>query len=352
MRREASHGMTFRVRQGRLRVFYQRRCSAASEGRTHASRIHRILLEHGLVRPVRCRAAVRERSSVSSEYSGSTSKAPPPGFMLGRFRRTAPGHGDEIHVRTPPIPSPRSRLPGDLDTKLPRTLRAPPSVEGKPRPCPREDLPRRAPSGGASKKLPRSLAHRLADRRRAEGDASRRRTKPEKWWDACGNDRSAIFHVTIKGLVFDEKGAVLSFASGAAPSICRVVASSTEGFAECLERECREEMAVAASSRPTAALRMDRADKVGIWRLVLCFAIERERLDFTDRKSASATSSSRRPIASPPVSPQTRPLADWLRTAVRSFHAGHQEVPWGRPPADRSSCQPRRARWRRGGRAW
>ena len=123
------------------------------------------------------------------------------------------------------------------------------------------------------------------------------------------------FHVTIKGLVFDEKGAVLLLRErSGALDLPGGRLEHGEGFAECLERECREEMGVSCrvlDRLPRYA--WTAADKGGIWRLVLCFAIEVERLDFIESEECVGYEFvAKTAIASLPVSPQIRPLADWL----------------------------------------
>ena len=54
-------------------------------------------------------------------------------------------------------------------------------------------------------------------------------------------------------------------------------------------------------------------DKDGVWRLVLCFAIELESLDFTkSEECVGYRFVAKQDLDSPWVAPQTRPLAAWL----------------------------------------
>lgn len=58
-------------------------------------------------------------------------------------------------------------------------------------------------------------------------------------------DVSQCFHVTVKGLVFDERGAVLLLRErSGALDLPGGRLEHGESFAECLERECLEEMGV------------------------------------------------------------------------------------------------------------
>ena len=123
------------------------------------------------------------------------------------------------------------------------------------------------------------------------------------------------FHVTVKGLVFDERGAVLLLRErGGARDLPGGRLEHGETFAECLERECREEMGVACrllDRLPRYA--WTAVDKNGIWRLVLCFAIELEHFRFTESEECVGFEFlTRRELAARPLSPQVRPLESWL----------------------------------------
>jgi len=79
-------------------------------------------------------------------------------------------------------------------------------------------------------------------------------------------------------------------------------------------RECREEMGV----RCRVVDRLPRfawsaRDKDGVWRLVLCFAIELENREFTESDECVGYRFVRRgDLESLPIAPQTKPLAAWL----------------------------------------
>ena len=123
------------------------------------------------------------------------------------------------------------------------------------------------------------------------------------------------FHVTIKGLVFDERGAVLLLRErGGSFDLPGGRLEHGEEFADCLSRECREEMG--AQCRVLDRLprfAWSAIDKKGIWRLVLCFAIELESLDFAESEECVGYRFvAKQDLDSPEVAPQTRPLAAWL----------------------------------------
>jgi len=123
------------------------------------------------------------------------------------------------------------------------------------------------------------------------------------------------FHVTIKGLVFDRDGAVLLLhEQSGAFDLPGGRLEHGESFAECLERECREEMGVACrvlDRLPRFA--WTAVDKNGIWRLVLCFAIDLEHFQFTHSEECVGHEFvAQRDLGSRPISPQIRPLAEWL----------------------------------------
>jgi 8-oxo-dGTP diphosphatase len=123
------------------------------------------------------------------------------------------------------------------------------------------------------------------------------------------------FHVTVKGLVFDASGAVLFLreANGAL-DLPGGRLEHGESFAACLERECREEMGIGCrvlDRLPRFA--WTGVDKGGIWRLVLCFSIELEHLDFVPSHECVATQFiAKRDFAAHPISVQILPLAEWL----------------------------------------
>jgi len=123
------------------------------------------------------------------------------------------------------------------------------------------------------------------------------------------------FHVTIKGLVFDEHGALLLLRERSGRfDLPGGRLEHGEELAECLVRECREEMGV----RCRVVDRLPRfawsaRDKEGVWRLVLCFAIELESREFTETEECVGYRFVQRSdLESLPIAPHTKPLADWL----------------------------------------
>lgn len=125
------------------------------------------------------------------------------------------------------------------------------------------------------------------------------------------------FHVTIKGLVFDERGAVLLLRERSGVyDLPGGRLEHGERFEQCLERECREEMGVGCrvlDRLPRFA--WTATDKHGIWRLVLCFAIELEHFCFTDSEECVGYEFvTRTDLASRPLSPQIRPLEEWIES--------------------------------------
>ena len=123
------------------------------------------------------------------------------------------------------------------------------------------------------------------------------------------------FHVTVKGLVFDDQGAVLLLREqSGAFDLPGGRLEHGESFSQCLERECREEMGI-----PCRVLdRLPRfswtaIDKNGIWRLMLCFAVELAHLRFTaSEECVGLEFVAKSDLASRPLLPQTRGIEDWL----------------------------------------
>jgi 8-oxo-dGTP diphosphatase len=123
------------------------------------------------------------------------------------------------------------------------------------------------------------------------------------------------FHVTVKGIVFDDRGAVLFLKEpDGAYDLPGGRLEHGETFVECLERECREEMGVGCRVLDRLPRFVWSAtDKLGIWRVVLCYAIELESLKFSESAECVSYEFLRKnEIAARPVSPQTRPLEVWL----------------------------------------
>ena len=123
------------------------------------------------------------------------------------------------------------------------------------------------------------------------------------------------FHVTVKGLVFDERGAVLFLRErGGDYDLPGGRLEHGETFVECLERECREEMGVGCR----VIDRLPRflwtgVDKNGIWRLMLCFAIELASLEFSETEECVGYEFlAKGELASRPLLPQVQALERWL----------------------------------------
>lgn len=122
-------------------------------------------------------------------------------------------------------------------------------------------------------------------------------------------------HVTVKGLLFDPRGAVLLLREeNGAFDLPGGRLEHGESFAECLVRECREEMGLVCrvlDRVPRYA--WTATDKGGIWRAMLCFAIELEHLRFSpSEECAGIEFATREDLVRLPLAPQTRALADWL----------------------------------------
>jgi 8-oxo-dGTP diphosphatase len=123
------------------------------------------------------------------------------------------------------------------------------------------------------------------------------------------------FHVTIKGLVFDEQGALMLLREKSGHfDLPGGRLEYGEEFAGCLERECREEMGV----RCRVIDRLPRfawtaKDKNGVWRLVLCFAIELESLELTEsQECVGYRFVDKGELSSLSIAQHTQPLATWL----------------------------------------
>lgn len=127
------------------------------------------------------------------------------------------------------------------------------------------------------------------------------------------------FHVTVKGLVFDAHGAVLLLREESGVfDLPGGRLEHGEDLVACLERECREEMGLACRVLDRLPrLAWTATDKHGIWRLMLCHAIELEHLRFSpSEECAGIEFATRDDLVRLPLAPQTRPLADWLPRLV------------------------------------
>ena len=123
------------------------------------------------------------------------------------------------------------------------------------------------------------------------------------------------YQVTVKGIVRDERGAVLMLREESGLlDLPGGRLEHGETFAECLERECREEMGVGCrvlDRLPRFA--WSAPDKEGIWRVVLCFAIELSSFQFSWSNECVGSEFLRKEdFGSRPISPQTRPIIDWI----------------------------------------
>ena len=123
------------------------------------------------------------------------------------------------------------------------------------------------------------------------------------------------FQVTVKGLVFDRGGRVMLLRE---PSGVWDLPGGRlrhgESFEECLRRECEEEMGVGCTVlEKTPRCAWTALDKLGNWRLMLCFAIELEHFQFRDSEECVGYDFiARESLDSVDLSPQTRPLRAWL----------------------------------------
>ena len=123
------------------------------------------------------------------------------------------------------------------------------------------------------------------------------------------------FHVTVKGLVFDERGAVLFLKErGGDYDLPGGRLEHGETFVEGLERECREEMGVGCRIiDEMPRFLWTAADKNGIWRLMLCFAIELAGFEFIETEECVGYEFlAARDLRSRPLLPQVQPLERWL----------------------------------------
>ena len=128
-------------------------------------------------------------------------------------------------------------------------------------------------------------------------------------------DDPQCFHVTVKGLVFDEHGRVLLLRErDGAYDLPGGRLEHGETFVECLERECREEMGVSCRVLDRLPRFMwTAADKNGIWRLMVCFAVELSSFEFVEcEECVGHEFLSKQDLASRPLAPQTRGLEEWL----------------------------------------
>ncbi len=126
---------------------------------------------------------------------------------------------------------------------------------------------------------------------------------------------SRDFHVTIKGLHFDEQGRVLLLRENSGVwDLPGGRLEHGESFHEALRRECREEIGIDCEildAEPRWSWPALGGD--GVWKVVLCFRIRLPHLDFTpsgecvglDFVSAAA-------FDRVGVAPQIRPLKAYL----------------------------------------
>lgn len=124
------------------------------------------------------------------------------------------------------------------------------------------------------------------------------------------------FHVTIKGLFFDERGRILLVREPAgAWDLPGGRLEHGETFHAALKRECREEMALECEILDLAPhWAWSARDRDGLWKVVLCFRIRLASLALTASDECVAVeffdASS---FETAPVVPQTRPPLGFLR---------------------------------------
>jgi 8-oxo-dGTP diphosphatase len=124
------------------------------------------------------------------------------------------------------------------------------------------------------------------------------------------------FHVTIKGLFFDDRGRILLLRE---PSGVWDLPGGRlehgESFHAALQRECQEEMALECEVLDQVPYwAWPAQDRDGLWKVVLCFRIRLGSLAFTASDECVALEffdASKFDAA--PVVPQTRPLLRHLR---------------------------------------
>jgi 8-oxo-dGTP pyrophosphatase MutT (NUDIX family) len=128
-------------------------------------------------------------------------------------------------------------------------------------------------------------------------------------------DEARWFHVTVKGLVHDEHGRVLMLHERSGFwDLPGGRLEHGETFADALRRECREEMGVDCAVLDAAPrYAWSARDRDGVWRVMLCFAIRLESIEFHESDECIGHAFfPRERVASAEVNPQTRPLAGWL----------------------------------------
>ncbi len=91
------------------------------------------------------------------------------------------------------------------------------------------------------------------------------------------------YHVTIKGLHFDERGRVLLLQEhDGVWDLPGGRLEHGEDFPTALRRECREEMGIACGILDTTPYwAWSAQDRHGLWKVVLCFRISLPHLAFT-----------------------------------------------------------------------
>lgn len=126
-----------------------------------------------------------------------------------------------------------------------------------------------------------------------------------------------LFHVTVKGLVYDAQGRVLLLkerAGGWDLPGGRLEHGETSESA--LKRECREEMGVECrllEDRPRFL--WTAQDRNGTWRFVICYAMELESFDFHQSEECVGHNFfSKTGLDGLDISPQTRKLKDFLNS--------------------------------------
>jgi 8-oxo-dGTP pyrophosphatase MutT (NUDIX family) len=123
------------------------------------------------------------------------------------------------------------------------------------------------------------------------------------------------FHVTIKGLYFDDHGRVLLMREhDGVWDLPGGRLEHGEDFSTALKRECREEMGIECGILDTTPYwAWSALDRDGLWKVVLCFRITLPHLEFIPSDECVAVGFyDDTGLATIPVAPQLQALAGLL----------------------------------------